>query len=195
MKIIKYGNDEGIVFDNGNSLWDTYSQSCCEYNYAEWDQLEPSALNYDFDEESFQLVPNDYGFRFGDKNRTFFIPCYKVYGISETFDYNPKTADGVKEQISRMQGEFIIKKPDLTGESKWEIINDKVIKVKINDENFKNKLKDRSIKLSYGDKIKGVLISKTYISKDLEVLENEYFLEDIKGIIEPSYTQEKSLFK
>ncbi|EHO5172547.1 hypothetical protein KLQ02_001182, partial [Campylobacter jejuni] len=54
---------------------------------------------------------------------------------------------------------------------------------------------DRSIKLSYGDKIKGVLISKTYISKDLEVLENEYFLEDIKGIIEPSYTQEKSLFK
>lgn len=43
MKIIKYGNDEGIVFDNGNSLWDTYSQSCCEYNYAEWDQLEPSA--------------------------------------------------------------------------------------------------------------------------------------------------------
>lgn len=34
MKIIKYGNDEGIVFNNGNSLWDTYSQSCCEYNYA-----------------------------------------------------------------------------------------------------------------------------------------------------------------
>lgn len=105
------------------------------------------------------------------------------------------TNDGVKEQISKMQGAFIIKKPDLTGESKWEIINDKVIKVKINDENFKNKLKDRSIKLSYGDKIKGVLISKTYISKDLEVLENEYFLEDIKGIIEPSYTQEKNLFK
>lgn len=26
MKIIKYGNDEGIVFNNGNSLWDTYSQ-------------------------------------------------------------------------------------------------------------------------------------------------------------------------
>lgn len=26
MKIIKYGNDEEIVFDNGNSLWDTYSQ-------------------------------------------------------------------------------------------------------------------------------------------------------------------------
>ncbi|ELS4838653.1 hypothetical protein ACSD8G_000328 [Campylobacter coli] len=24
MKIIKYGNDVGIVFDNGNSLWDTY---------------------------------------------------------------------------------------------------------------------------------------------------------------------------
>ncbi|EKF5462707.1 hypothetical protein OZQ05_001159, partial [Campylobacter jejuni] len=125
------------------------------------------------------------------KHKPMIIFEEKVYGISETFDYNPKIADGVKEQISKMQGEFIIKKPDLTGESKWEIINDKVIKVKINDEKFKNKLKDRSIKLSYGDKIKGVLISKTYISKDLEVLENEYFLEDIKGIIEPSYTQEK----
>lgn len=53
MKIIKYGNDEGIVFNNGNSLWDTYSQSCCEYNYAEWDQLEPSALNYDFMKKVF----------------------------------------------------------------------------------------------------------------------------------------------
>ncbi|EHY0907671.1 hypothetical protein LG475_001542 [Campylobacter coli] len=56
-------------------------------------------------------------------------------------------------------------------------------------------MKNRTIKLSYGDMIEGSLICKTYISKDLEVLENEYFLEDIKGIIEPSYTQEKSLFK
>ncbi|MGQ2883243.1 hypothetical protein G9K19_005100 [Campylobacter coli] len=101
MKIIKYGNDEGIVFDNGNSLRDTYTQSCCEYNYAEWDQLEPSALNYDFDEESFQLVPNDYGFRFGDKNRTFFIPCYSEqngeYSYRITIIYEDKSGKTLKE--------------------------------------------------------------------------------------------------
>ncbi|MGH2267497.1 hypothetical protein [Campylobacter taeniopygiae] len=129
------------------------------------------------------------------KHKPMIIFEEKVYGISETFDYNPKIADGVKEQISRIQGAFIIKKPDLTGESKWEIINDKVIKVKINDENFKKELKNRNIKLSCGDMIEGNLICKTYISKDLEVLENEYFLEDIKGIIEPNYIQEQSLFK
>lgn len=116
----------------------------------------------------------------------------KAYAISQTFNYDLKTADGVKEQISKMQGAFIIKKPDLTGESKWEIINDKIIKVKINDENFKKELKNRNIKLSYGDMIKGNLICKTYISKELEVLENEYFLEDIKGIIEPECSQEQN---
>ncbi|AJC87772.1 hypothetical protein [Campylobacter insulaenigrae] len=129
------------------------------------------------------------------KHKPMIIFEEKVYGINETFDYNLKTADGVKEQISRMQGAFIIKKPDLTGESKWEIVNDKIIKVKINDENFKKKLKNRKIKLSYGDMIEGNLICKTYISKNLEVLENEYFLEDIKGVVEPNCVQEQSLFK
>ncbi|EPX9012851.1 hypothetical protein ACW51D_000321 [Campylobacter coli] len=101
MKIIKFRNDEGIEFDNGNLLRDTYSPTCCEYNYAEWDQLEPSALNHDFDEESFQLVPNDYGFRFGDKNRTFFIPCYSEqhgeYSYSITIIYEDKSGKTLKE--------------------------------------------------------------------------------------------------
>lgn len=128
------------------------------------------------------------------KHKPMIIFEEKAYGISETFDYNPKIAEGAKEQISKMQGKFIIKKPDLAGESKWEIIHDKIIKVKINDENFKKDLKNRNIKLSCGDMIEGNLICKTYISKDLEVLESEYFLEDIKGVIEPNNAQEQSLY-
>ncbi|EHN6916959.1 hypothetical protein KJK76_001831 [Campylobacter jejuni] len=76
MKIVKYGIDIGIEFDNGNFMYDYHNQECCEENYADWGQLEKSALNYNFDEETFHLIPNDYGFRFGDKSRTFFIPCY-----------------------------------------------------------------------------------------------------------------------
>lgn len=76
MKISRYGEDLGIEFDNGSLLYDYHNQECCEYNYADWNQLEKSALDYEFDEKTFKLVPNDYGFRFGDESRTFYIPCY-----------------------------------------------------------------------------------------------------------------------
>lgn len=75
MKIKKI-DESNIIFDDESYLtWD-YKQDCCEYNYADFEQIEKSALNYDFDKDTFRLIPNDYGFRFGDKNRTFFIPCY-----------------------------------------------------------------------------------------------------------------------
>ena len=129
------------------------------------------------------------------KHKPMIIFEEKVYGISETFDYDPKMTEDVKEHISHIQGAFIIKKPDLAGESKWEIIHDRAIKVKIDDENFKKDLKNRRVKLSCGDKIRGTLICKTYISEDLQVLENEYFLKDIEGIIEPELIQEQNLFE
>lgn len=160
------------------------------------DESDLKKIGYNNNEANLLSCVSDLTYKAKEfKHKPMIIFEQKVYGINETFDYNPKTADGVKEQISRMQGAFIIKKPDLTGESKWEIINDKIIKVKINDENFKKELKNRKIKLSYGDMIKGSLVCKTYISKNLEVLENEYFLEDIKGVIEPNCVQEQSLFK
>lgn len=94
MKITEYGIDLGIVFDNGNVLYDYHEQDCCEHNYADWEQLEKHALNYNFDEETFKIIPNDYGFRFGDKNRTFFIPCYSeqdgYYSDEVTISYVDK---------------------------------------------------------------------------------------------------------
>ncbi|EDO9449691.1 hypothetical protein GUK91_08670 [Campylobacter coli] len=101
MKITEYGIDLGIVFDNGNVLYDYHEQDCCEHNYADWEQLEKHALNYNFDEETFKIIPNDYGFRFGDKNRTFFIPCYSEqngeYSYRITIIYEDKSGKTLKE--------------------------------------------------------------------------------------------------
>lgn len=102
MKIIKCGNDEGVVFGNGNSLYDYHIADCCENNYADWEQLEESALSYDFDEDSFKIVPNDYGFRFGDKSRTFFVPCYTIqngyYSSDVTIVYCDKDDKIINEE-------------------------------------------------------------------------------------------------
>lgn len=105
------------------------------------------------------------------------------YIINKNFDYNK--LKNIQNKISRIDGEFIIKKPDLTASSKWELIFNKIIKVDIVDKNFINDLRERKIKLSSGDKIKGTLTIKTFIDENLEILESEYTLSDIKGIISP----------
>lgn len=75
MKISKV-TDEAIIFDNGNTITFNHCQDCCEYNYADFSQIEEMALDYEFDENLiFEAVENA-GFRFGDKGMMFFIPCY-----------------------------------------------------------------------------------------------------------------------
>lgn len=107
MKISRYGEDLGIVFDNGNFLYDYHDQECCEHNYADWEQLEKSALDYEFDETTFKIIPNDYGFRFGDKNRTFFIPCYSEQNgyYSDSVNIVYKNVDGEILQEIQTSGE------------------------------------------------------------------------------------------
>ncbi len=75
MKIVLFEKDL-LVFDNGNSMVSYHDPDCCEDNYADFDQLEDTALNHNFDEKTFKITPCDWGFRFGDISRTFFVPCY-----------------------------------------------------------------------------------------------------------------------
>lgn len=75
MKIEKITED-GILFDNGKLIYSDHFQSCCENNYADFKQLDDLGRDYDFEEDlRFEKV-DGYGFRFGDKHRMFFIPCY-----------------------------------------------------------------------------------------------------------------------
>lgn len=75
MKISKVTND-AIIFDNGNKISFDHSKDCCEYNYADFEQIEDMAFDYEFNENlQFESVEKA-GFRFGDNGMMFFIPCY-----------------------------------------------------------------------------------------------------------------------
>lgn len=67
-----------IEFENGSILTSAHLPDWCEYNYADFMQLEQLALAHDFDKKlRFEYV-DDCGFRFGDKHRMFFVPCYSM---------------------------------------------------------------------------------------------------------------------
>ena len=67
---------EAICFDNGSFITFDHEQNCCEDNYADFDQLESEAYDFDFQKPlDFEMV--EYGFLFGNKgSRMFFVPCY-----------------------------------------------------------------------------------------------------------------------
>lgn len=76
MKIIEV-KDDYIGFDNGSKITFDHSQDCCEYNYADFKQIEKQALDTTFDEELIFEEVEGSGFRFGSKGtHMFFIPCY-----------------------------------------------------------------------------------------------------------------------
>ena len=73
-------DDNLIEFSDGTCITCDHEQDCCEYNYADCQQLDDLARNYDFDTQKlvFEGV-DEYGFRFGDRReRMFFIPCYSI---------------------------------------------------------------------------------------------------------------------
>ena len=64
---IKEINEEQILFDNGFKI--EYDH----FNYADFKQIEPMALNYEFDEDLLFEKVEDSGFRFGNKNGLMFF--------------------------------------------------------------------------------------------------------------------------
>ncbi|WP_347256090.1 hypothetical protein [Anaerostipes sp. PC18] len=74
---IREVNDEHILFDNGKEITFYHFQDCCEYNYADFKQLEKLALETEFTEPiEFEKVEGA-GFRFGNNvGKMFFVPCY-----------------------------------------------------------------------------------------------------------------------
>lgn len=90
---IKFVDDGEILFDNGNRITYYHDPECCEWNYADFENLDDIARNTDFDENlDFEFV-EDEGFRFGNKPyKMFFVPCYSVqngfYSCEITIRYN-----------------------------------------------------------------------------------------------------------
>ena len=75
MKIVRVDSTQ-ILFDNGAQITYDHYQDCCEHNYADFKQIEDLARKTEFDEDLVFEEVEDAGFRFGNPNKMFFIPCY-----------------------------------------------------------------------------------------------------------------------
>ena len=86
-------------------------------------------------------------------------------------------------QSQKLQNcELIIKKPDLIGTSKWEVIFDKRIEVKIEDEEVLKQIRDGLIKISGGSKLICDLTITVELDDKLNVLNIDYIVPKIHGI-------------
>ena len=76
MKIkFKSTDNEILEFDNGSTITFEHCQDCCEWNYADFDQIDDIALDYKF-KEPLDFEKCNGGFRFGNKNKMVYVPCY-----------------------------------------------------------------------------------------------------------------------
>ena len=76
VSIIKV-TEEQIVFSDYSYIFCSHEQDCCENNYADFLQIDDLAKVCTY------LLPLRFescegGFRFGNKYRLFFVPCYSV---------------------------------------------------------------------------------------------------------------------
>lgn len=76
-KIIKL-EENYLEFDDGTIITCDHEQDCCEYNYADFEQLDDLARAFDFNTKALKFEALEgQGFRFGSHpNRMFFVPCY-----------------------------------------------------------------------------------------------------------------------
>ena len=84
----------------------------------------------------------------------------------------------------------MIKKADVTMNSQWEFIGDKIIKATILDENFKKKVLSQEFLIHYGQMLNLKLKIKTKYSKNMEILETHYEVLEIL----PTKKEERKLF-
>lgn len=94
MAKIRGYKEDYLYFDNDMYIRAWHEPDCCEWNYADWENLDTEALTYDFDTSKLKFEEDDrYGFRFGDRpERMFFVPCYSeqngYYSNKLQLDYN-----------------------------------------------------------------------------------------------------------
>lgn len=73
---IKVITAESIIFTNGDTIHHDHNQDCCENNYADFEQIDDLAKQYEFQGELIFEKTENTGFRFGDKRCMFYVPCY-----------------------------------------------------------------------------------------------------------------------
>ena len=74
---IKEVTDEYILFTNDARITFDHYEECCEWNYADFEQLDDIARQTTFQFPLLFERIDGSGFRFGNyPNKMFFVPCY-----------------------------------------------------------------------------------------------------------------------
>jgi hypothetical protein len=74
MKIVK-AEEEKLIFSDGSEITSNWYCECCEYNYADFTQIDDLAKEWEFENPLIFEICNG-GFRFGNLNKMVFVPCY-----------------------------------------------------------------------------------------------------------------------
>jgi hypothetical protein len=90
IKIVR-AEKEILVFSDGTTITSCHCQDCCEYNYADFSAIDDLAREWEF-RHPLTFEASNYGFRFGNKDKMVFVPCYSeqngYYSYSVEIYYN-----------------------------------------------------------------------------------------------------------
>lgn len=73
---IKQVTENRILFTNGDTITYDHIQDCCEHNYADFEQIDDIAYQFEFEEPIIFEPVYGAGFRFGNPYKMIFVPCY-----------------------------------------------------------------------------------------------------------------------
>ena len=74
MKIVKT-EQQHLEFSDGSDITSDWHSECCEYNYADFTQIDDLGKEWEFEHPIIFEICNG-GFRFGNPNKMVFVPCY-----------------------------------------------------------------------------------------------------------------------
>lgn len=130
--------------------------------------------------QSVKEFPN--GVSFGEKGK-------EEMPISSLYYHDPLQAEGVTVQDRLIKDSFIIKKPDLVGQSRWTLLYDKSIEAEIKDTVWIKALKNREFGVMSGDKMNADMRIITWIDSDFNVIDSKYMIEKVHGLEAPKPKQ------
>lgn len=88
-----------ILFDNGSKITYYHERDCCECNYADFEQLQDTGIEYEDFSEPLRFEEVKHGFRFGNPGQMYFVPCYSMqngyYSTDVGIYYNDNQVLGV----------------------------------------------------------------------------------------------------
>ena len=134
-----------------------------------------------------KTIPKNRDLNIKDSKGTFKIDNEKKENLTAKIDFDEEE---IIERETTEVRELMIKKADVTMNSQWEFIGDKIIKATILDENFKKKVLSQEFLIHYGQMLNLKLKIKTKYSKNMEILETHYEVLEIL----PTKKEERKLF-